>query len=530
MLKRYILILYAFVAFSSNTFAQELDWLHMVESPEFSPLGFDQYDISVNEFGDALLMGPFANIQNYNYPFGTIKVQVYSETGAVSFEDTYGGKGRIIDMVNHGDYFYVVGEFLDFIEFPGFTALTMEEPNPVGGFLLKIHRNGAVVWVQETASILPEMSIYSIDVHSNGTLYIGAGTFAGNSKILQMNGDGEVTETWNQTNIGLVSSISVNESGDVVIAGSCTHDEIDFNGTLVQTPIDDYNIYVARYNSDGAYQWSHFMLDVTCPMPAVLLKDNGTTYFAGELPIETTLGDFDLQPLGWVYSFFYAQISEEGEVLWTYQPVQPENGIGDASLAPGQSMIHSGENVVLGGFTRGSLEWDEGVLSNSEIPGESLFMSSFQSDGHVENFVIGDDANYSQSVLSMSAGPDGSLYMIGAVYDTLQIQGQALLGDGFQLFVSRWNGETVQSTDQISTYELRHYPDPANDFFVLEGALDGDVMLVYDILGRPVSSFTLKGSKRLDVSQLPAGTYVLQVLRSEVPVYRSSIRVVHGAH
>lgn len=522
------LLLFAFFITPILAIGQTLDWIQTVQTSEMGPSGFDQYDISVNEFGEALLMGPYENIEYYNHPFGTLRTLIFTETGDISFTETYGGRGRIIDMVSHGDYFYVVGEFLDSIQFPGFPALTSGESNPVGNFLLKLHRNGEVIWVQETISILPDMSIYAIDIHSNGTLYIGAGDFSGTSKILQMNGAGEITETWTQTNIGLISSISVNEAGGVSIAGSCAHQDPDFNGTAIQNPIDNYNIYVAHYNADGDYQWSHFMPDVTCPLPKVLLKDNGTTYFAGELPIETTLGGFDLEPSGWVYSFFFSKISEEGEVLWAYQTQQPEDGIGDAALASGQAMIHWGDAVILGGFTRGKLVWDENLESDSEIPGQSLFMSHFQPDGQVENLIYADESNFSQTTLSMSVGPDGTLFMIGMVYDTLNIQGQSFPGQGYQVFISHWGNGIPQSIgDPVSEYDLRHYPDPAKDSFILEGALDGDQVLVYDVLGRPVHSSFFKGNNRFNVSQFSAGTYILQVMREGSPVYRSSIRVVH---
>ena len=522
------LFLFTFFITPALIFGQTLDWIQTVESSQMTSSGYEQYDISVNEFGEALLMGPYENIEHYNHPFGTLRAQVYTESGDISFTETYGGRGRIIDMVSNGDYFYIAGEFLDTIQFPGFPALTMEEPNRVGNFLLKLHREGEVMWVQETMSILPDMSIYAIDIHSSGTLYIGAGDFAQNSRILQMNEAGEVTEMWTQTNIGLISSISVNEAGSVSIAGSCAHVDIDFNGTNIQNPIDDYNIYAAHYNADGEYQWSRFMLDVTCPLPKVLLKDDGATYFAGDLPTEATLGDFDLEPSGWVYSFFYSKISETGEVLWVYQTQQPEDGIGDAALASGQAMIHWGDDVMLSGFTRGQLVWDEDLLTDSEIPGQSLFMTHFNPDGQIENLIYGDESDFSQTTISMSAGPNGSLYMIGMVYDTLNIQGQSFPGEGFQLFISRWGNGIIQSTgDEIAQYNLRHYPDPAHDSFTVEGASDGDQVLIYDILGRPVYSSTINGTKRFNVSQFPAGTYVLQVVRESVPVYRSSIRVVH---
>ena len=81
--------------------------------------------------------------------------------------------------------------------------------------------------------------------------------------------------------------------------------------------------------------------------------------------------------------------------------------------------------------------------------------------------------------------------------------------------------------DEISGYDLRHYPDPAHASFIVEGAVDGDQIVVYDLLDRPVYSSAIKGGKRFNASQFPAGTYVLQVVRGGVPVYRSSIREVH---
>jgi hypothetical protein len=117
--------------------------------------------------------------------------------------------------------------------------------------------------------------------------------------------------------------------------------------------------------------------------------------------------------------------------------------------------------------------------------------------------------------------------MIGHVYDTLRVQGQELSGSGNQLFISRWDAGVPQGINKILEYDLRHYPDPANDSFIIEGGFDGDKVVLYDILGRPVHAFTMEGSKRFNLSQILSGTYVLQVIREEVLVYRSSIRVVH---
>src|SRR5690606_26416189 len=153
-------------------------------------------------------------------------------------------------------------------------------------------------------------------------------------------------------------------------------------------------------------------------------------------------------------------------------------GIGDAALAPKQAMIHWGDGVMLGGFTRGNLVWDEDLVTDSQIPGQSLFMTHFQPDGQVENLIYGDESNFGQTTLSMSAGPDETLYMIGMDYDTLNIQGQSFPGEGYQLFISRWDNGIPQSLgDPVSEYNLRHYPDPANDSFLVEGAFDGDRIL-----------------------------------------------------
>jgi hypothetical protein len=89
--------------------------------------------------------------------------------------------------------------------------------------------------------------------------------------------------------------------------------------------------------------------------------------------------------------------------------------------------------------------------------------------------------------------------------------------DGKRLFVGTYEdglyalGETVSRTPETAAPWLRVYPNPTRDELNIE-ARPGHFALIYNADGAVVDRFSIDASVcRRDVSQLPAGVYVLQV-------------------
>lgn len=91
-------------------------------------------------------------------------------------------------------------------------------------------------------------------------------------------------------------------------------------------------------------------------------------------------------------------------------------------------------------------------------------------------------------------------------------QGDAYLGAGFQQ--ARQRSTTVGVFQQFEpTVELTAYPNPAGDFLIVESNTPELTLRLYDLWGRQVlADAQLNGVEQLDLTGLPAGMYLLQVL------------------
>jgi hypothetical protein len=90
-------------------------------------------------------------------------------------------------------------------------------------------------------------------------------------------------------------------------------------------------------------------------------------------------------------------------------------------------------------------------------------------------------------------------------------QGNHYLGAGFQQ--ARKPNLTVGIFQPfVPLVEIKAYPNPAGDFVTVESTTPGLTLRLFDLLGRQVlSDSALNGIEQLQLSHLPAGTYLLEV-------------------
>lgn len=77
------------------------------------------------------------------------------------------------------------------------------------------------------------------------------------------------------------------------------------------------------------------------------------------------------------------------------------------------------------------------------------------------------------------------------------------------------------ATEEIASGELRAYPNPATEFIIVKGFTSGNKWLrIYDLNGRSVYSklLTNENEEKINVSNLPAGTYILEVDKQKVRI------------
>ena len=106
-------------------------------------------------------------------------------------------------------------------------------------------------------------------------------------------------------------------------------------------------------------------------------------------------------------------------------------------------------------------------------------------------------------------------WTVGETNITAASQGDAYLGAGFQQ--ARRLNTTVGIFQHFEpAIELKAYPNPAGDFLIVESNVPDLTLRLFDLLGRQVlEDAQLNGAEHLNLSGLPAGMYLLQVLDNQ---------------
>jgi nitrous oxidase accessory protein NosD len=64
------------------------------------------------------------------------------------------------------------------------------------------------------------------------------------------------------------------------------------------------------------------------------------------------------------------------------------------------------------------------------------------------------------------------------------------------------------SVDEFMQSSFSVYPNPADNYIVLQNAIVGDKVVLFDVVGKKVKSFNVESeSQQMDISELKTGVY-----------------------
>ncbi|MEZ6048677.1 MAG: hypothetical protein R3C11_24495 [Planctomycetaceae bacterium] len=203
-----------------------------------------------------------------------------SNTG---FAFNVGGDGTdsIYDMVvDPQGNSYSIGRYQNTVDFdPGAGVIEHTNTSGNGIFILKTDPNGNVVWAKDiagTGSVSSYSLAIAIDAANNvyasgyftgvrdfdpgpGVHNLDAGS-ANDGFLLKLNNAGNfiwATNLASDTGYVQISDLGVDSAGNVYITGAFSG-TVDFNpgpGTAELTKTTTTNLFVAKYNSTGAFSW-----------------------------------------------------------------------------------------------------------------------------------------------------------------------------------------------------------------------------------------------------------------------------------
>jgi len=154
------------------------------------------------------------------------------------------------------------------------------------------------------------------------------------------------------------------------------------------------------------------------------------------------------------------------------------------------------------------------ITRDSTLPGPGTFASIWAGDTANYNYSDTMTANQSIGIIyKISVGAGDSLFLdfgyafkpgiIDTVLDTSLIDSGGGGGGGI-----------LKTPALTNVQHITAYPNPATDMLNITGLASGDLVLVYDILGRLVAEDSqpiLKGVNTISTGNLPAGIYILIV-------------------
>lgn len=499
-----------FFLFSIATQAQTFQWVRTPSITFNSNSDLIGYTTTCDPMGNVYTTGFKENAYNYGDIFGDLFYNKYDSNGELLFSKTFTGHGTVYNAVSDsdGNIILAIG-YVHLINIDELSLTTVDQS--VQALLVKLDKNGHVLWHQNLAIDGSfECHLHAIAVDASDHIYVGCDDFQ-HSYIRKLSPDGGLIFTISQLYAKSISSVSIDNEGNIYAAGSCAEQNATFAG-VASVPPFFYNTFLAKYSPAGVLKWVKYVEDITCPQPQVVAVTPNEVYFSSSL-----FGSFtfdDIQAEGPSQSFsdvFIAKLNAEGIFQWVREVP------GDGFLDPGsrKSLIADSDgNVYFAGATRGTINWNNEITTSGIGFGNDAIILKYNSNGDLLMAKTAGGDSYDR-VDAIALDASGAIFVTGlctanASFDSFQHEAAQYENWPFLAKLT----QTALGTEAQQLENISFYPNPSADFIntnateVLSGA-------IINMLGQKVADFVLSNSHPVDIRQLAKGTYLIKFHNSK---------------
>ena len=499
-------ILFALLLFFPLAWAQNFEWVKQQPITFNSNGSMIGYATTCDSSGNVYFSGFKENTFNYSEIFGDVFYDKYDAAGQLLFSKMFNGHVSVYDMISDssGNILVCVG----FVELFSVDNLNLSTVNQgVQNVLLKFDADGNLLWHQQFAiDDSLECRVHTMTTDADGNIYVGYYNFM-DSFIKKLSPDGTVLMTIPQLDVRMISSISVDNAGNIYAAGSCADPGANYNGVAVPTTFF-YNIFVVKYSPTGLYQWVRYVDDITCPEPMVVARTPDEVYFSSVL---TGNYEFDGIPseggLSMFSDFFITKLNSEGTFQWIRE-------------VPGAGMVWPGGrryltadtqgNVYFVGTLRGTVNWTNEISTVGHGLSEDALVLQYDKNGTMlmAKAVGGDSSDRYDAI---EVGASGDIYLAGMSRGNATFDGFSFTAEQYQYwpFLGKLTNVAL-GTAQQPMPNIRFFPNPSSDCIYLAGTtqtIDGSI---FNMLGQNVMDFTISAHNPTFIHSLPKGTYLIK--------------------
>jgi len=502
-----------FLTLTINAQTQTFEWLKTHSLDYEYNTDYLSAATSADQDGNVYFFGLNTFSQNYGiYTYGSLFLRKYNSDGELLFEKIIEGEGTVSGLINDQNGNTIIyGSNISPLDFWGEFSL-QEGEITTNQFVVKINQNGNVLWGKSFNQFEEYIaSIMDVAVDNQNNLYVGYDTWS-DSFIAEISPDGEVINTIVQENVKSISSLTIDTQGNLIVAGSCADFQCKFNAIDYECPFT-YNNYLVKYNTSRNPLWVKFVDDITCTFPKVKTDDNNNIYWSGPLFVETQFGNLHAMGPNWIYDFFLVKLNPQGEYQWLREV--PEVTTGDATTGSLNHLsIQPDGNILIAGYTRGTIDWGNGIVSENNGFDLDVMVLNYSPDGAL-NWVKTAGGASRDRATSVSCDGNNNISIAGYAGNTVSFDSLTYNSEDFVYsFLAKLDAETITSIEDDSNQNpttFKVYPNPSAHKINLDLAEYRNLKIL-NTEGRVVYNSAKKILvKSIDISGLSPGLYFVTV-------------------
>ncbi len=500
------------LVFALPVHSQNFQWLE-IPNVDFTlnPEGIG-YPMAVDNTGNVYLSGfkdtPFI----YDSIYGNVFLNKYDTNGQQLFTKTISGKVTVYDMVadTSGNIIVSAG----WLESAAFGTMNLSSNHQeVQPLTMKFDGAGNLLWYFQPPVDQNGIAAFSETIATDLTnnVYVGYNADI-SSYIAKLSPDGSLLMTIAQENTRNVTSVSVDNAGNIYAAGSCSDINSHYAGVAVPA-LTGYNTYVVKYSPAGVYQWLRYVEDVTCPGPKVAARTPDAVYFSSYL-----FGAFDFGaihaegPTGSLNTdFFITKLNATGTFQWMREVP------GEGYAVPGNRnflSVDANDNVYFGGRASGTTDWGNGFTTSIDgFSNNDVIVLKYDSSGALQ-LVKTAGGESEDRVDGIGTDSVGNIFVSGMAAANSNFGDFSHNAGDFQSYPFLTKiGSGLLNTPQNDSPKPVLYPNPANDHFYVSG-IDGLIQgSIFNPLGQKVMDFALENNDPINIGRLAKGCYVVKIDR-----------------
>lgn len=500
MAKLYLFLLIVLMTYTGS-YGQQFEWVKTPPMSGTNNLDGLGYVVDTDLTGNVYFAGYRSDAFLYTDVFGKVGLDKYDGEGNLLWSKLIEGQAIVYDIHcdNDGNLLMAAG-YVGSIVIGDFGLVTINQG--VQFVALKFDSSGNLLWDYPLGTGQPFLNDFrAITTDAFNNVYLAYDDYS-DSWIRKLSPAGVQLMTIDQLDVPLITSISIDDTGNIYAAGGCSNPDASFSGVAAPTSFQ-YSTYVVKYNQSGVYQWHRYVEDITCPDPKVVAIDADHVYFSSYLTGPRVLGDFALQgpTMGGFSDFFLSRLDGLGSYLW-------------AREVPGAGVAHTGMrrfldadgngNVYFAGSTQGNIQWGEGINTVSADFGHNGVLLKYNEVGQILSALSFGGGGHDRSDCLTVSG--GIIYLSSIVQGSSNFGAISVNGPATYYPVLAKLSAATLGIDKDQREAFYIFPNPASN--ILYGSTGEAVELkLFTITGQYVLSGMVSKDRGLPLESLSPGIY-----------------------